>query len=406
MRDNPSSLLISNNPSTIDEGQRHIVSFPNIGPHDVIVPGTARLSFRITLESDTDANRTIVNNLGRAIITKIVIRLDGREIQSIDDADVFYCYSDLWLTDNERSDMVAQGLHTENICRLRIDAGNKDATKPEDVIVAQTHSNRFCIPLDFELLTAHLPYHQGALSDRLSYELTFNSYSRVIKSTDTDASYSISSISLEYDIVTHAELSRQIQNQYQSRIAIYYDRIIRHRMDKDNTETLWNFNLNTPARSFKGILMLFESATQQYQRDTEKFINPKIKKISVIIEGKPNQIFASGMMPYNHFDEIRKVLGGGKLRTSVVDHVSKDLHQHSVRLSDYLVSKYALFLDLRTVEDSALHGSGRRIENGADGITIHMERTAGSAGSIKIYMYSITDAQLNIENGRLKDVVY
>ena len=132
------SIVLTNNPSTIDEGQRLIVSFPNLGPHDVIVPGTARLSFRITLESDTDANRTIVNNLGRAIISKIVIRLDGREIQSIDDADVFYCYSDLWLTDNERSDMVAQGLHTENICRLRIDDGNKDGTKPEDVMLKHT----------------------------------------------------------------------------------------------------------------------------------------------------------------------------------------------------------------------------------------------------------------------------
>jgi hypothetical protein len=310
------------------------------------------------------------------------------------------------MSDNERKDMVAQGINNDNVSKLRVAAGDKNSTEATDVLVAQIYSNRFCIPLDFELLSSHLPYHQGAFSDRLSYEVTFNDYSRVIVSTDTDANYTINGISLEYDIVTHVELARQIQNQFQSKLAIYYDRIIRHRMDRDNTDTLWNFNLNTPARSFKGILMIFETKTEPFQRNSEKFFNPKIKKVSVIIEGKPNQVYASGMLPYNHFDEIRKLLAGGRLRSSTVDHVSKDLHLHSVRLSDYLTDKYAFWLDLRTVDDSDLHGSGRRIENGADGITIHMEREAGSAGTIKTYMYAITDAQLNLEESRLKDVVY
>ena len=63
------SVVITNNPSTIDQNKQLLVRFPNLGEHDVIVPGTARLAFRITLNSE-DANRTVVQNLGRAIVKK------------------------------------------------------------------------------------------------------------------------------------------------------------------------------------------------------------------------------------------------------------------------------------------------------------------------------------------------
>ena len=51
------SVVITNNPSSIDQNQQLLVRFPNINKDDVIVPGTARLAFTITLASE-DANRT------------------------------------------------------------------------------------------------------------------------------------------------------------------------------------------------------------------------------------------------------------------------------------------------------------------------------------------------------------
>ena len=58
-------------------------------PTDVIVPGTARLAFTITLASE-DANRTVVQNLVRAIVKKLTIKISGNEVMSIDDSDVFH----------------------------------------------------------------------------------------------------------------------------------------------------------------------------------------------------------------------------------------------------------------------------------------------------------------------------
>jgi hypothetical protein len=48
-------VVVTNNPSTIDQNQQLLVRFPNLGPHDVIVPGSSKLAFTIALTS-TDAN--------------------------------------------------------------------------------------------------------------------------------------------------------------------------------------------------------------------------------------------------------------------------------------------------------------------------------------------------------------
>ena len=95
--------------------------------------------------------------------------------------------------------------------------------------------------------------------------MTFNDYSRVIWATgDADASYSVGNLSLEYDMVTQPELARMIANQYNGRLAILYGRILRHRkISKDKSNILWNINLNVPARSMKGVLMLFEDVAAQ-----------------------------------------------------------------------------------------------------------------------------------------------
>ena len=147
------SVVITNNPSTIDQNQQLLVRFPNLGAHDVIVSETARLAFRITLDSE-DANRTEVQNLVRAIVKKTVIKISGNEVISIDDSDVFNCYGDLWKTASERKNDQYQGIDTSgnrNTTRICMDAGNQDEAVAADKAIADSFGNRFYVPLDFEL---------------------------------------------------------------------------------------------------------------------------------------------------------------------------------------------------------------------------------------------------------------
>ena len=53
---------------------------------------------------------------------------------------------------------------------------------------------------------------------------------------------------------------------------------------------MWNWAFNTPCKSLKGILVLFEGE-KPFVRDMSKFYNPKIQKVSAIVEGKPNQLY-------------------------------------------------------------------------------------------------------------------
>ena len=97
-------VIVTHNPSKIDQNQFLLVRFPNLGSDDVIIPGMANLSFE--LSSTADAKRTLVNNIGRAIIKKLAVKFEGNEILSVDDFDVFACYRDLWKTKSEKRDAI------------------------------------------------------------------------------------------------------------------------------------------------------------------------------------------------------------------------------------------------------------------------------------------------------------
>ena len=63
-------------------------------------------------------------------------------------------------------------------------------------------------------------------------------------------------------------------------------------------------------------------------------------------------------------------------------------------------------LDFRTIDENHLHGTGHRIENASEGITIQIEKKAESDDKMNCYIYLIMDAQLNIQNGEFISVLY
>ena len=72
---NQTKVIVTHNPSEIDQAQLLLVMFPNLGSDVVIVPGTANLSFNIELSSTADPKKMLVSNIGRAIIKKVGIKV-------------------------------------------------------------------------------------------------------------------------------------------------------------------------------------------------------------------------------------------------------------------------------------------------------------------------------------------
>ena len=85
-------VIVTHNPSEIDQAQELLVRFQNLGSDDIIIPGMANLSFNLELTSTVNANRTLVSNIDRAIMKKLAVKFEGNEIMSVDDFDVFACY--------------------------------------------------------------------------------------------------------------------------------------------------------------------------------------------------------------------------------------------------------------------------------------------------------------------------
>ena len=106
------------------------------------------------------------------------------------------------------------------------------------------------------------------------------------------------------------------------------------------------------------------------------------------------------------WDEAKKFFAAGSKRHPEVAEVAKDLALADVSMGESLTCKFTLWLDLRTTDDDRLRGSGRRIENASEGITIQITKQAEAAGALNIYLYVIMDEQLNTENSKFITSIY
>ena len=63
-------VSITHNPSTIAANQKLFVKFPQLGSDDAIVPGTAKLAFKVDLEGGSDDNRVVYTTTWLVIWSK------------------------------------------------------------------------------------------------------------------------------------------------------------------------------------------------------------------------------------------------------------------------------------------------------------------------------------------------
>ena len=83
----------------------------------------------------------MVNNIGKAIVNMISIKIEGNKAHSI-------CYKDLWLTKRQLENLVYQGIESHNITKLRVGAGDAltDANGENDKAIADAYyGNRFYV---------------------------------------------------------------------------------------------------------------------------------------------------------------------------------------------------------------------------------------------------------------------
>ena len=120
--------------------------------------------------------------------------------------------------------------------------------------------------------------------------------------------------------------------------------------------------------------MLFEKPDRT---STDDYYNPKITKEETTIEGVRAINYANkGMPAYQQWDEINKNFAITSKRDKETEKVSKDLYFIDTTIQKYFTNIFALWLNLRSTDDKTLHGSGRKIENDSEGVTIQIKKKA------------------------------
>ena len=79
-------------------GQHIDDEIPHGSRDHVIVPDIVKITFNLDIES-TDKTRSIVNNVGRAPVKKTGLWLDSKDIDTINNSDIYDTYKKLYLSE-------------------------------------------------------------------------------------------------------------------------------------------------------------------------------------------------------------------------------------------------------------------------------------------------------------------
>ena len=90
------------------------------------------------------------------------------------------------------------------------------------------------------------------------------------------------------------------------------------------------------------------------------------------------------MRSFEQYDEIYKYFTEGRQTDANDNEVQKQLQLYDLNVGEYLTNKYALWLDFRAIDENALHGTGRRIENALEEITLQIEKKPEMAGPLTL----------------------
>ena len=103
----------------------------------------------------------------------------------------------------------------------------------------------------------------------------------------------------------------------------------------------------------------------------------------VTINGSPHELFADGILPKDYYIEAKKYF----------DNINS-----SVRWSQFLTTKFCLWIDMRSSINNSLHGSGKTVDK--SGVLLQIDKMGEASGDLTCHVFAITDSVLHIKNNR------
>jgi len=247
-------------------------------------------------------------------------------------------------------------------------------------------------------LTDHGVFYPQALYNDLLLEVTLADASQVVKGSDpTKLKYKLINIQLEYEMIRSAMLAQEANSEYSNGKEFVYDHVYHDKMItfEKGSDTQLNIKVNAPRRSIKAILLLFMEPYSSGGCDSEKYVFPDLTKVQVTINGSPNMLYNEGIVGTDLWSEASRFFVKERNKT---EHMNLKLYLAGDR--------FGLLIDLRSMADRTMHGSGTHLVNSADGIQLELERKATGSGKINCHIFVISDSQFNIIGNQLQSVQF
>ena len=392
---------ITFNPTEANPGETLYVSVPKLAVNEVIVAGSLALVFNINLKlTGAHANNYLVQNVSRALVDKLVVKFAANTVQDMDGYDIYKIFEDLFLSMDERANMLREGIQSVDLNRIRSGSGDKKTSGvDEENALNVVYGTKYRINLDHPILTDHGVFYPQALHNDLVFELTLAPANQVVKGQTSSnvLGYKLENIQMEYEVIRSKTLADEATSTYNSGKEFAYDLVMRERVVPitRGSDTRLNLRVNPQRRSLKGILLLFISPYTPGNRDSEYYFNPDITKVAVTVNGVPNRVYNEGISGSDMWEELTR-------------HFKPSTNgRPNMTLAKYLTNnKFGLWIDLRAMADTAMHGNGQRLVNTQDGVQLEIERKASGSGTTNCYIFTVSDAQMNIMGQQLESVTY
>ena len=222
----------ANTPNIAYPNQHIDIEIPYGSTDHVILPDTLKMTFNLEIES-IDKTRSVVYNVGRALAKKKELILGSTEIDTINNSDIYDTYKDLYLSKKEREEKLLQGIQSANGLKAQVGAKKADGTAltltTQENAIKKTLHKIFATPIDFEFFKH--PVYPYALKERLFIRIELNSAKNVLLCTgDTNATYKLSDISLDNDVILDrpyaigiGEIYVKTSTPYTKVTSIYYE---------------------------------------------------------------------------------------------------------------------------------------------------------------------------------------
>ena len=392
---------ITFNPTEANPGETLYVSVPKLGTNEVIVAGSLALVFNINLKlTGAHANNFLVQNVSRALVNKFVVKFAASTVQDTDSYNIYKTFEDLFLSMDKRENMLREGIQSVDLCRIRSGAGDKKTSGvDEENALNAVYGSKYRINLDHPILTDHGVFYPQALYNDLVFELTLAPAHEVVKgSTSSNVlGYKLENIQMEYEVIRSKTLADEATSTYSSGKEFAYDYVMRERVVPitRGSDTRLNLRVNPQRKSLKGILLLFVSPYTPGNRDSEYYFNPDITNVKVTVNGVPNRVYNEGISGSDMWEELTRYF-----------KPSTD-GRPNMTLAKYLAdNKFGLWIDLRSMADTTMHGNGQRLVNTQDGVQLEIVRKASGSGITNCHIFTISDAQMNIQSQQLESVTF